>query len=98
MTNPQSLGQVPRVGHRNFFVFLAGGLAKDAVDEAGESWEAVLLGEFHGGVDGGGVGDLVEVVNLVESELEDDAQVGGLTTGGFAGKIVDAGVQAALAT
>jgi hypothetical protein len=37
------------------------------------------------------------VVDLVEAELEDEAQVGGLLVGGFAGQIIDAGVEAALA-
>ncbi|MFM2429700.1 MAG: hypothetical protein RLZZ511_913 [Cyanobacteriota bacterium] len=48
-------------------------LAQEAVDEAGKAGEAVLFGEIDGGVDGGGGGDVVEVAQLVEAEVENEA-------------------------
>ncbi len=72
-------------------------LPQQAIDESGQTAETIGFRQIHCGVDGGGAGDMVEVAQLVESDVEDESEFGGLLVGGFGGELVDQGVEGALA-
>jgi hypothetical protein len=72
-------------------------LPQESIDGSRESAESIVFCQIDGGIDGGGAGDMVEVAQLVESNVEDEPQFRGLLVGGFGGELVDQGVEGALA-